>query len=61
MWVFYQNHRKFSVYYLRMVDKVVISISLYKEHAKSKPQMEIRDKVGSDSNGSTFILGPLGG
>lgn len=23
--------------------------------------MEIRDKVGSDSNGSTFILGPLGG
>lgn len=45
-----------------MVDKVVISISLYiKEHAKSKPKMEICDKVGSDSDGSTFILGPVGG
>lgn len=29
MWVFYQNHRKFNVYDLSMVDKVVISISLY--------------------------------
>ena len=29
MWVFYQNHRKFNVYDLSMVDKVVISICLY--------------------------------
>lgn len=60
VWVVEQNHRKLSVYDRNMVCEVV-SISLYtKEMLKQNPRWRNGDKVGCDSDGFAFILGPHG-